>query len=52
MSQANVEIVKRGIDAFNMRDVDAFAEVMTVDFEMFRRSPGLSREAATGDARA
>ena len=33
MSQENVETVKRLIDAFNKRDVDAFAEITTPDFE-------------------
>jgi len=33
MSQENVEIVKRLMDAFNKRDVDAFAEITTSDFE-------------------
>ena len=48
MSQANVEIVKSGIDAFNRRDVDAFAEVTTVDFEMF---PALARTVEGGSYR-
>jgi ketosteroid isomerase-like protein len=33
MSQENVEIVKRLMDAFNERDLDAFAELTTPDFE-------------------
>jgi uncharacterized protein len=33
MSNENVETVKRLIDAFNKRDVDAFAEITTPDFE-------------------
>ncbi|HTA31918.1 MAG TPA: nuclear transport factor 2 family protein [Solirubrobacteraceae bacterium] len=33
MSQQNVELVERLIDAFNRRDVDAFAEITTPDFE-------------------
>jgi uncharacterized protein len=33
VSQENVEIVKRLIDAFNKRGVDAFAEITTPDFE-------------------
>jgi ketosteroid isomerase-like protein len=40
MSQANVEIVKRGIDAYNRRDIDAFADLTTADFEWF---PALDR---------
>ena len=35
MSQANVEIAKEAIDAFNRRDVDAFMEFTTSDFELF-----------------
>jgi ketosteroid isomerase-like protein len=35
MSQANVEIIERGIDAFNRRDVDLFLEHVTPDFEWF-----------------
>jgi len=33
MSQENVEIVKRLLDAFNVRDFDLAAELMTLDFE-------------------
>jgi ketosteroid isomerase-like protein len=33
VSQQNVEIVGRLIDAFNRRDIDGFAEVTTSDFE-------------------
>jgi ketosteroid isomerase-like protein len=33
MSQENVEIAMRGIDAFNKRDLDALTEVATTDFE-------------------
>src|ERR1700730_6467853 len=39
MSQAGVEIVKRGIDAFNRRDVEALADVVTPDFEWFPALP-------------
>jgi ketosteroid isomerase-like protein len=36
MSQQNVEIAKRAVDAFNRRDVDTlFAELATPDFEWF-----------------
>ena len=34
MSQENVEIAKRALDAFNRRDVDAFMEFTTSDFEL------------------
>jgi ketosteroid isomerase-like protein len=48
MSRENLEVVKRGIDAFNRRDVDAFAKVTTVDFEMF---PALARIVEGGSYR-
>jgi ketosteroid isomerase-like protein len=35
MSQENVEIVQRGIDAFNRRDVDLIADLTTPDFAWF-----------------
>ena len=35
MSQENVEIVKRSLDAFNRRDIEAGAEMATPDFEWF-----------------
>ncbi len=35
MSQANVEMLKRAIDAFNRRDIDSFAPLTTPDFEWF-----------------
>jgi ketosteroid isomerase-like protein len=35
MSTENVEIVKRGTDAFNRLDADAFAQFATPDFEWF-----------------
>jgi ketosteroid isomerase-like protein len=33
MSQENVEVVERLIDAFNRRDLDRFADMTTPDFE-------------------
>src|SRR5438045_1571024 len=35
MSETNVEIAEQGMDAFNRRDVDAFMEFTTSDFELF-----------------
>jgi ketosteroid isomerase-like protein len=35
MSLANVEIARRGLDAFNRRDVEAGAAVVAADFEWF-----------------
>ena len=40
MSQENVEIVKRGLDAFNRRDLQGFAVLATEDFEWFPALPG------------
>jgi ketosteroid isomerase-like protein len=39
MSQENVEIVKRAIDAFNVRDIDAIYECVTPDLEWFPAMP-------------
>jgi ketosteroid isomerase-like protein len=39
MSQENVEIVKRGIGAFNRRDIEALADIVTPDFEWFPALP-------------
>jgi ketosteroid isomerase-like protein len=41
MSQENVEIVKRGIDAFNHRNVDLLATLLTPDFAWFPALPGI-----------
>jgi ketosteroid isomerase-like protein len=41
MSQENVEVVKRAIDAFNRRDADGLAEFLTPDCEWF---PAMLRE--------
>ncbi len=40
MSQENVEVVRRAVDAFNRRDADAIVEVATADFEWFPGLPG------------
>jgi len=48
MSQENVEIAKRGIDAFNRRDVDGWADLMTSDFEFV---PALLRVVEGGSYR-
>ena len=40
MSQQNVEIAKRAIDAFNRRDLDVADELTTPDFEWFPAMPG------------
>jgi ketosteroid isomerase-like protein len=41
MSSANVEIVKRGIDAFHRLDLDGFAEIATLDIEIFPAMMGV-----------
>jgi len=41
MSQQNVEIAKRGIDAFNHRNVDLLAMLVTPDFAWFPALPGI-----------
>ena len=33
MSQENVEVAKRSIDAYNRRDLDAYDEIWTADYE-------------------
>lgn len=40
MSQANVELAKRVIDAFNRRDVERFFALATSDFEWFPAMAG------------
>jgi ketosteroid isomerase-like protein len=40
VSQQNVDIAKRAIDAFNRRDVDLLADLTTPDFEWFPALPG------------
>jgi len=40
VSQKNVAVIRRGIDAFNRRDVDLLAELTTADFEWFPALPG------------
>jgi len=40
MSQENVELAKRGVDALNRRDLDAFAEHCTADVEWFPSMAG------------
>jgi hypothetical protein len=38
MSAENVEVAKRGIDAYNRRDLDGFLAYGTEDYEMLRLS--------------
>jgi ketosteroid isomerase-like protein len=40
MSRGNVEIAKRVIDAFNRRNLDAYDDLFTPDFEWFPAFPG------------
>jgi ketosteroid isomerase-like protein len=39
MSQQSVELFKQGIDAFNRLDVEAYAQIITSDFEWFPAMP-------------
>jgi ketosteroid isomerase-like protein len=48
MSQENVEIVKRAIDAFNRHDVEAYADLVTSDFEVFPAMMGVLEGASYG----
>jgi ketosteroid isomerase-like protein len=41
MSRENVEIAKRGIDAFNRRDLEILAEITTDDYEWFPAFAGI-----------
>jgi ketosteroid isomerase-like protein len=41
MSQKNVEIAKRGIEAFNQRDLDVYDDLCTPDFEFLPAAPGV-----------
>ncbi|HEY2182016.1 MAG TPA: nuclear transport factor 2 family protein [Solirubrobacteraceae bacterium] len=51
MSQENVEIVRRGLDAFNRRDLDGFAAITTDDFVWLPALPGaVDRERFVGRA--
>lgn len=40
MSEANLDAVRRGLDAFNARDADGFAELVTADFVWMPSLPG------------
>jgi ketosteroid isomerase-like protein len=48
MSRANVEIVRRVVDAYNRRDLDEFDELLTADFEWV---PALVRGVEGGSYR-
>ena len=41
MSQENVEIAKRAVDAFNRRDLDDYDELFTQDYEWFPAMIGI-----------
>jgi hypothetical protein len=45
MSQANVEIAERAIEAFNTRDRDVYDQLFTPDFEML---PALATSVESG----
>jgi ketosteroid isomerase-like protein len=40
MSKVQLEVVRRGLEAFNARDVEAFAALVTEDFEWMPSLPG------------
>lgn len=42
MSEENVEIVKRSVDAVNRRDLDAYAALITPDFELIPAMTGFT----------
>jgi hypothetical protein len=42
MSAANVEIVEQSIDAVNRRDLDAYAALITPDFELIPAMTGFT----------
>jgi ketosteroid isomerase-like protein len=42
MSQANVELVKRALDAFNRHDLDVRDDIYTSDFEGFPSMAGIA----------
>ena len=48
MSQENVETVQRLLDAFNKRDVAAFADTTTTDFEWITSMAAVEGEIFTG----
>ena len=48
MSQENVELVKRLIDAFNRRDVEGFAALTTPDFEWITSMAAVEGEVFRG----
>jgi ketosteroid isomerase-like protein len=45
MSRANVELVKRALDAFNRRDLDVYDELYTSDFAGFPSMAGIAEGA-------
>jgi len=48
MSQQNVEIVKRFVEAFNERDVETFAAMSTADFEWVTSMAAVEGETFSG----
>jgi ketosteroid isomerase-like protein len=48
MSQENVEIIKRVVDAFNARDVEAYAAFMAPDVEWFTAMGAVEGEIFRG----
>jgi ketosteroid isomerase-like protein len=50
VSQANVEVIERSIDAVNRRDADLFAELITPDFELLPAMTGFTGVTFRGRA--
>ncbi|HEY4451531.1 MAG TPA: nuclear transport factor 2 family protein [Solirubrobacteraceae bacterium] len=50
MSQANVEIVGRSIDALNRRDLDRFVDLTTPDYELLPAMTGFAGTSFRGRA--
>jgi ketosteroid isomerase-like protein len=48
VSQENVEVAKRALDAFNRRDFDGLIELITPDIEWFPAMPGAVKDGYRG----
>lgn len=50
MSQENVEVARRAVDAFNRRDLEVLVELITPDIEWYPALPGRLKEGYRGRA--
>lgn len=48
MSQQNVEVARRALEAFNRRDFDALVELITPDIEWYPAMPGAVKDGYVG----